>query len=77
VRHHGRTPRLGFDQLAFDADLVEQFGDAFRGIPLTRAGVETEVRCVDPDQLLAELHNLGFWLVVRAHRFIFADAPDL
>ena len=51
VRHHRRTTRLGFQQFARYADLIEQFSHAFGGNPLTRTRVRPEVGCADPDQL--------------------------
>ena len=53
-------------------DLVEQLCDVLGGLSLPRACVRAEVGGVDPDQVLAQVDDLGFGQVIRAHRFIFA-----
>ena len=77
ARHDRGTPRFRLHQVAGDANLVEQLGHAFGSLPLAWTLVGAKVGRVDPNQLLAELHNLGIRLVIRAHRFILSDASDL
>ena len=68
-------PGLGLEQLGGDADLVEQLGHALGRRPLPRAGVGAEVGGVDPDQVAAELDDLGLGAVVSGHGTIIATGP--
>ena len=68
-------PRLGLEQLAGDAHLVEQLCDVLGGLALTRTFVpspklEVSIRISSWHRL----DNLGFGQVIRAHRVIFAHA---
>ena len=59
VRHQRGAAGLGLDQLGGDADLVEQRRDVLGGHPLPRARIGSVVGGVDPDQLAAEVDDLG------------------
>ena len=65
ARHDVGATGPALDDLALDADLVEQRGDVLGGLALPRAVVGAVVGGVDADQLLAQLHHLGR-RVVRA-----------
>ena len=49
---------LGFPQLGLDPDLVEERGDVLGGLAFARAGLVTEVRGVDADEVAADLGDL-------------------
>ena len=60
-------PLRRLEQLRADPDLVEQTGDVLGSRPLTRTGAVAVVRGVDPDQVAADLHDLGLGLVRLRH----------
>ena len=61
TRGPARTRRC----VRLDPDLVEQPGDVLRRLPLPRSVVVAVVRGVDPDQVAADLHDLGRGVVRR------------
>ena len=67
VRHDRGPPLRRLEQLRADPDLVEQTGDVLGSRPLPRTRVVAVVRGVDPDQVAADLHDLGLGLVRLRH----------
>jgi hypothetical protein len=60
-----RTAGRRLVQLRRDADVGQLRGDVLRRLPLARPGTVAVVGGVDPDQIAAQLHDLGLWPVLH------------
>ena len=68
------APWRWLEELGLDADLVEQAGDVLGGRPLPRPGAVAVVGRVDPDQVAADLDDLGLGCVALRHAAHLAPA---
>ncbi len=64
--HHRSPTGLGLEDRGVQPDLVQLLRHVFRGAPFARAATVAEVAGVDPDQVTAEIDDLGIGSSVRS-----------